>query len=167
MTVERVISIGFILFGAFFFVLSLTLESRPNVVINPGTWPAFLTAMIVILGAVLLIRTFKKPKETVSDDEQVVEELLEEEEIVYPRNFFYLIGLFVIYIALLNYLGFIITTVFILIGLTMLFGMQSWWHRIITSIVSTACFVFIFPILLQTPFPRGVGIFRTISLFFY
>ena len=148
MTVERLISIGFILFGAFFFVLSLTLESRPNVVINPGTWPAFLTAMIVILGAVLLIRTFKKPKETVSDDEQVVEELLEEEEIFYPRNFFYLIGLFVIYIALLNYLGFIITTVFTLIGLTMLFGTNSSNYTRYPNPITPHCHCLLFSLLI-------------------
>lgn len=167
LTTERVLSLGFILFGVFFFIMSLSLESRPNVVINPGSWPAFLTAMTILLGSVLLLRTFKKQQIDVSEENKEVEELLEEEKLVYPQNFYYLLILFIIYTALINYLGFIVTTILVLVWLYALFGMRSWSHRIITAVVSTAAFIVIFPMLLSTPFPRGVGIFRTFSLLFY
>ncbi len=165
MIVERFISIGFLVFGAYFLVISLQLESRPNVEINPGAWPAFLTLMMIVLGIVLLIRSMKAQPVVVEEEEE--SDLLAEGELVYPKNFIYLIIVLALYIICLNYLGFIISTILVLFVTTAFFGMKKWSSRIVTSVVATAGFILLFPILLQAPFPRGVGIFRTISLLFY
>lgn len=168
---ERILAIGIVVFAAFFFVMALTFESRSSVEIDPMAWPIFLTVMMMILGIILIVRSFRKQKAVVekktSGEEETVEELLAEDEFVYPRNLIYLFITLVIYVSLLDYLGFIFSTILVLIIATALFGMKKWSGRIVTSVLATTGFILLFPILLQSPFPRGQGVFRTISLLFY
>ncbi|NEU31890.1 tripartite tricarboxylate transporter TctB family protein [bacterium LRH843] len=173
MLVERILSIGIVIFATFFLIMSLMLESRSNVQISPSAWPIFLTSMMIILGIVLIVRNFKKQPINTEEitlenkKEETVEDLLAEDELMYPKNFIYLFITLIVYAALLGYLGFIMATFLVNIVIASLFGMRKWSTKIITSIVSTTGFIILFPILLHLPFPRGVGIFRTISLLFY
>ncbi len=172
MLIERFLSIAIMIFASFFLVMSLQLESRSSVEIPPGAWPLFLTVMMLILGIVLTVRSFKKPNNKLDHSsamkqEETAEDILVEDELVYPKNFIFLFGGLVVYVSLLGYLGFIVATLLVIFGITGLFGMKKWFNRLLTSVLSTAGFIILFPILLQLPFPRGEGIFRTISLLFY
>ncbi len=162
MQAERIIPILLTIFSAFFLVMSLQIENRSSTFIAPGTWPAVLMLLMLILSIVDLIRSFRKSNTTVKEE---VED--DEDSLIYPAKFFILIGALAIYTFILGYAGFVVSTLLIIFILTLLFGMKNWLNRLATSVASTAAFIIIFPILLSTPFPRGVGIFRTISSLFY
>jgi hypothetical protein len=171
MLVERILSIGTIIFASFFLVMSLQFEARESVVINPGAWPLFLTSMMLLLGIVLTIRNFRNQNNHTTSRKKLVEEenqvIQGEDELIYPRNLIFLMATLTIYITILGYLGFILSTILVIMVVTGLFGMNKWINRVVTSILSTAGFIVLFPILLRLPFPRGEGIFRTFSSLFY
>lgn len=170
---ERILSVSTIIFAAFFLVLSLQIENRANSLIGPGTWPAALMAMMLVLGILLTINVFRKKKEeapaavtdTIPGDEDVMAEY--EDEMLYPKKFYYMLGLLVVYIVGLYFIGFILSTVILIAVAALLFGMKKWVNALVTAVVSTAGFIVLFPILLNLPFPRGIGIFRDISQLFY
>ena len=172
---ERILSVSTIVFAAFFLVLSLQIEARADNLIGPGTWPGALMAMMLVLGIILTISLFRKKKaetasaatatEITADDEDLMAEY--EDEIVYPNKFYYMIGLLILYTIGLTIIGFILSTVLLILAGALLFGMKKWITALITAVVSTAGFILLFPILLSLPFPRGIGIFRDFSLLFY
>ncbi|WP_053362995.1 tripartite tricarboxylate transporter TctB family protein [Bacillus sp. FJAT-27251] len=169
MLLDRTISIILILFSSIFFVLSLQIENRTGDLIAPGSWPAGLLLVILVLSVVMLKRTFGKQKGRIekTSSEKAEDLANDEEKLVYPAKFFYLFGALVVYTFLLDYVGFILDTVLFIFVLALVFGMKKWTHSLLTGILATAGAVVLFPLLLNTPFPRGTGIFSTFSLLFY
>lgn len=169
MLLERNLSIIMIVFSSFFLVMSLQIENRTGNLISPGSWPAALMMLMFILSVTLLVRTFRnknnrniqndKPED--GDDEE------DEEKLVYPKRFILLLGTLAIYTFILGYVGFIAATILGIFVLSFLFGMKSWVRALLTGTFATAGAVVLFPILLNLPFPRGVGIFQMFSLLFY
>lgn len=170
---ERILSVSTIIFAAFFLTVSLQIESRGDSTIGPSSWPSALMAMMLVLGILLTFNVFRKNNKhnsTSEDENLVTEEKIvtdDEEELVYPSKFYYMLLLLIVYIICLYFIGFILSTLILITTATLLFGMKKWRNRLITAIASTAGFIVLFPILLSLPFPRGVGIFREISLLFY
>lgn len=171
--IERILSVSTIVFAAFFLTMSLQIESKGESAIGPASWPTALMGMMLILGILLTFNVFKNNNKhtSTSDAEDIVteEEIVtdDEEELVYSSKFYYMLLLLIVYIICLYFIGFILSTLILITIATLLFGMKKWTNRLITAIVSTAGFIVLFPILLSLPFPRGVGIFREISLLFY
>lgn len=172
---ERILSVSTIVFAAFFLTMSLQIESRADSAIGPASWPTALMVMMLILGITLTFNVFKKNKKNkknttlengnLKSEEKVITD--DEEELVYPSRFYYILLLLIVYIIALYFIGFIFSTLILITVATLLFGMKKWRNRLITAIASTAGFIILFPVLLSLPFPRGVGIFRDISLLFY
>ena len=168
MLLERYISIVMIAFSLFFLVMSFQIENRAGDLIAPGSWPAGLMIIMLVLSIVLFIKTFSKKGNQVKTANEEAEDLAnEEEKLVYPKKFFYLLGALIGYTLLLEYVGFIIDTVVFIFVLSLIFGIKNWTRGLLTGLFATAGAVVLFPILLNTPFPRGVGIFSTLSLLFY
>ncbi|MCM3585963.1 tripartite tricarboxylate transporter TctB family protein [Mesobacillus maritimus] len=168
MLLERTISIIMIAFSALFLVQSLQLENRTGGLVGPGTWPAALMILMLVLSIVLLVKTFLKKGVQVKTANEEAEDLAnEDDQLVYPKRFFYLLGALIIYTLLLDYVGFIVDTLVFIFVLSLIFGVKHWSRGLLTGILATAGAVVLFPILLNTPFPRGVGIFSTFSLLFY
>jgi ABC-type multidrug transport system permease subunit len=169
MLLERIISIVVIVFSSVFLVLAFQIENRSGDLIAPGSWPAALLALMLILAVVLLAKSFGKRKQKVekTSSEQAEDLAHDEEKLVYPRKFYYLLAALAGYTLLLETVGFIVSTTLFIFILAFIFGMKKWTHMMLTGILATAGAVVLFPILLHTPFPRGTGIFHTLSLLFY
>lgn len=101
------------------------------------------------------------------------EELIAKEEAAPVKKIFHLsipvvsLLVVIIYVLLLNVIGFIFSTVLFLYGITLLLGTKKQLTAILFSIITMVVFVILFSVLLQIPLPRGIGVFRELSLFFY
>src|SRR5699024_1662592 len=142
--------------------------------IGPATWPMVLMGVMLVLGLTLTFQVFEAHKQQKKQEQQEdpfdkteVSEEYEEDKIVSPKKFYYLFGMLVAYVIGLHYFGFIVSTLLVTFALALLFGMKKWTTSLITSIICTGSFVFLFPILLNLSFPRGVGFFRELSILFY
>lgn len=168
MLLERYISIVMIGFSLIFLVLSFQIENRTGDLIAPGSWPAALMIIMLVLSIVLFIRTFSKKQSQVKTENEKAEEMAnEEDKLVFPKKFFYLLGALIGYTLLLEYVGFIVDTLVFIFILALTFGVRNWKSGLLTAFLATAGAILLFPILLNTPFPRGIGIFSTFSLLFY
>jgi uncharacterized membrane protein len=169
MILERNLSIIMIVFSSFFLVMSLQLENRAGNLIAPGSWPAALMVLMLILSVILLARTFSKKNSQniqINNREEDADDN-DEEKLVYPKRFFLLFITLAIYTFILGYVGFIVATILGIFVMSFLFGMKSPIRALITGIFAVAGSIVLFPILLNLPFPRGVGIFQMFSLLFY
>ncbi|MCM3244193.1 tripartite tricarboxylate transporter TctB family protein [Cytobacillus oceanisediminis] len=168
MQLERNLSIIMIVFSSFFLVMSLQVENRTGNIISAGTWPAALMILMLILSVILLMRALKvKNVENIKGDDIDSADADNEEQLVHPRKFFLLFAVLATYIFILGYVGFIAATILGIFVMALLFGMKSYIRALLTGILATAGSIVLFPILLNLPFPRGTGIFYSLSLLFY
>jgi len=72
-----------------------------------------------------------------------------------------------LYIALLAYVGFAVLTPFFMAGFMVILGERRKWFIALTAVLFTALVVVIFSGFFYIAIPRGMGIFRSVSLFFY
>jgi len=168
---ERVMSVSTVIFAAFFLVMSFQIENSANNGIGPATWPMGLMGVMLVLGLILTFQVFKahnqQREQEHQSDESEDSEVDDEDKIVFPKKFYYLFGILVAYVIGLHYLGFIVSTLIVTFALALLFGMKKWTTSLMTAVICTGSFVFLFPILLNLSFPRGVGFFRELSILFY
>lgn len=157
-----------IIFATFFLASTPQIQStNQSFIIGPKTWPYILLILMIFLGLYGIISTLIKSKVMKS------EQITSEEEAEPVRKIFKLsipiISLLVviIYVLLLNIIGFIFSTILFLYGITLLLGTKKQTTAILFAIITMAIFVILFSVLLQIPLPRGLGIFREFSLFFY
>jgi hypothetical protein len=128
-------------------------------VTGPEFWPEiilggmFLFSLLLIISIVIYRRQY--------DAESV------QQKQPHPRNFWLVLGITAIYIAVMDWIGFIIATVLYLGVLFWLLKFRQVKSFLLVIFGSTLFAVLLFPILLGIPLPRGTGLFRTISLFFY
>jgi len=166
--VERILSVSTIIFATFFLILSFQIESDASSAIGPSSWPLALMGMMLVLGIILTFNVFRNRRQKeLSSNPDDTDDADDDDELVYPYKLYYLIIFLVFYTIGLHYVGFIVSTFILILLLTLLFGMNKWVNRLTTAIVSTASFIVLFPILLNLPFPRGIGFFREISILFY
>ncbi|WP_077619429.1 tripartite tricarboxylate transporter TctB family protein [Bacillus sinesaloumensis] len=155
-----------ILFAGFFLSVTPTIKiTNASFAVGPRSWPYILLTLMLIMGAYGIIKTFVKSKISKAT------ETIEKEE---PgRKVFNLsipmlsLVTVIIYVVLLNFVGFIISTILFLYGISFLLGAKKQVGTIIFSIITTVVFVVLFSVLLQIPLPRGTGIFRELSYLFY
>ncbi|MFS0822040.1 tripartite tricarboxylate transporter TctB family protein [Bacillus sp. 1P02SD] len=155
-----------ILFAVFFLSMTPQIKiTNATFAVGPRSWPYILLTLMFVLGAYGIIKTFIKSKNTKAT------ETIEKEEV--GRKVFNIsipmlsLVTVIIYVVLLNFIGFIITTILFLYGISFLLGAKKQVGTIIFSVVTTVVFVVLFSVLLHIPLPRGTGIFRELSLLFY
>jgi putative tricarboxylic transport membrane protein len=74
---------------------------------------------------------------------------------------------FLLYTAGMQYLGFLVATPLYMAGFMAVLGMRRWTYLVMSSIAVTLILNFLFIQFLFIPLPKGVGVFRDISLLFY
>jgi putative tricarboxylic transport membrane protein len=91
----------------------------------------------------------------------------EYQEVVNPQNLWVTMVAIIVYVSLLETVGFVVLTP-IWIALYMIaIGARRWTWLLGTTVVFSGFLIVVFPTLMQVPLPRGTGIFRQISLLFY
>jgi putative tricarboxylic transport membrane protein len=158
-----------ILFALFFLVMTPGIEiTNESFIVGPRSWPYILLTLMMILGLFGMIKSYM-----VSKKSKAIEPVDKEDGNESERKFFKLsipmvsLGLVILYVVLLNMLGFILSTILFLYGISFLLGQKKQLHSIIFAMVTTVVFIILFSVLLSIPLPRGLGIFRQLSLLFY
>lgn len=159
MVMNLIIAATFLLLSASMFLVTGGFAPPRSGDVGPAYWPRIILGALFVLSVILLVRVIVYPPSPESANPP--------EKQPHPRNFWFVLGSTVAYIAAMGWIGFTIATVLYL-------GVMLWllqFRRIIPFLMivlgSTLVTVLLFTRLLGIPLPRGTGLFRTISLFFY
>lgn len=166
---------GFIIvFSVFFLFVTPQIKiTNSSFIIGPRDWPYILLIGMLGFSVFGVIKSFVKSKRLkVRELETVYDEVnpgpAETEKTAFKLSVpMVALTSIIIYVILLNLIGFIISTVLFLFGITFLLGQKKKVNAAIFAIVTTTVFVLLFTSLLEIPLPRGIGIFRQFSLLFY
>lgn len=168
-----VFSIMTIIFSSFFLIFSLQLPaSKSTEQIGPGGWPNFILSLMLILGIILLIRSIvenKKKKSDLTNGNELTDENVQEtkpKQLEFITRHWFVVALIVFYFIMMPLLGFFVSTFIFILLITWLLGMKRWIYILITALVSSLTFTFIFATLITLPLPRGVSIFHELSILF-
>lgn len=163
-----------ILFSVFFLIYALQIpEARSSSVVGSAGWPIIILTFMLVMGILQIIKTIRQTKR---DCNKVAEELSEndnEQQVEGKDNekingsHWYVLVAIALYVLLLPIIGFLFVTPLLFLFLAWLFGMRKKIHLIMTTLLSYIVFVLLFIYALGIPFPRGIGIFRTISFWIY
>lgn len=161
-----------VMFAIFFLTMTSQIKiTNGSFTIGPRTWPYILLILMLALGTFGIISNFIKSKKTQATE---TTETTDDKEDSEPERRLFNLSIpivcllaVIIYVLLLNALGFILSSLLFLYGISFLLGEKKQLNAIIFSIVTTTVFVLLFSVLLSIPLPRGMGIFRQFSLLFY
>lgn len=107
---DRGLSFFFILTGVIIFVLSFTVKTRTVLTIGPGFMPRVISLIILALGAILLFQTYARKE----DDTSSTESEQTKKPFEFGREAKIVLGctilLLVLYVGLIEILGFPLTT---------------------------------------------------------
>lgn len=162
------LSITTIIFSIFFLVMSLQLPpAKTNGQIGPGDWPTWILVLMLILSIILLGRSILQKKK-ISTVNEIEEEKIsgDGQEGENHRKHWYVVAILCLYLLMLPFLGFFVSTVIFIVVLTWFFGMKKWRNIILTAFLGGIIFTYVFVTALNLPLPRGKAIFHGISLFF-
>lgn len=131
--------------------------------LGPKFWPIIILIGVVALSAYIIFTILRRIKnsEWNTEEENATLEQFDDKRLVT------LITLTVIYVYLLQYVGFLSTTPVFMILVSWLIGIRVIWKNLTFSLLLTSIFIYVFGNFLYVPLPRGIGIFRELSFFFY
>lgn len=163
-----------ILFSVFFLISAMNIPNhRSSVVIGPTEWPMMILGFMMAMGILLIITSIKEHKKGISTSGATVElsgdELMSDlrnQNIVSGGHWFILLAI-AIYIILLPIIGFLFATPILFLFLAWLLGLKKKRILILVTVIAMVIFVLLFIYALNIPFPRGIGIFRSISFLIY
>ncbi|WP_053072057.1 tripartite tricarboxylate transporter TctB family protein [Ornithinibacillus contaminans] len=163
-----------ILFSVFFLIMTFQIpDSRTTTIIGSSEWPMLILIFMLIMGVLQIIKTVLESKRSVAN----LDEGTEEEEVLQESqgrvneslkgSHWYILIAMAVYVALLQFIGFLFATPLLFLFTAWLLGMRKKSHLVLTTVISTVIFVVIFIYVLGIPFPRGTGIFQTFSYWIY
>jgi hypothetical protein len=154
---QLIVDFVLLAFSIFMFAVTFTYQVV-NIESGGGGafWPRILLGAMIILELINIPVTIKKLKRGELKRE-------EDPELVNPQNLYISIAAMAVYIFVMKYLGFFVSTV--LYSCYMMYVLKVKLVRnIIISVVSNYAMAYIFVVLLMVPLPQGVSIFGTISM---
>ncbi len=143
---------------------------RSRAVITPSFWPVASLGIVVFCSAILLaIRFVRRNKNAQSDSAAAADadaDGMPNEEAKHPQRAVYTLLFMVVYLAVLPLTGFILTTLIVTAVYMLAIG-ASRRYAFIIPFGMTVLITAIFALALKVPLPRGVSLFREVSLLFY
>jgi hypothetical protein len=170
---ERVLSVFLMVFSAIFFMLAL--QIKPPKVDTPlvgSFWPAMALAILFVCSLIDFIRLLRQTKEEREAKEAAEEkkkrafqEAMGEAD---SRNLF-IFGVLIAfcYIFAVHYIGFLITTPVMMAIYLYVTGYRNRVMLVVAPIAAVAVFLLLFVVATYIPLPRGIGIFKEISVLIY
>jgi len=129
--------------------------------LGPNFWPTLVLLSLIVLGVVVSVASVRKISREKSWGEPIL--TMDRGKMRLLAAF----GLIVVYLILIKLLGFILTTPPFMVLFMLLLGEKSKGWMLSVSVGMTAIIVIMFTKAMYVPLPRGVWLFRQISLFFY
>jgi len=155
---ELLIPLSLLLVSAYFFYLAFDFSGAfvmRKQGVGPDFFPKIYTVVIMAFSLWLIYRAVKG-KAT-----------LESEKTLNPQNLWITVAFMLAYAFLLEKVGFVLLTPIWIATYLLAIGMRRWKWLIGATIIFSAFMIVVFPKLMLIPLPRGVGIFREISLLVY
>lgn len=146
-----ILGVSIILFGSTYAFTGLNIKTGGG----PAFWPRVLLILIIALDIVLILFSYKKFKKGELKSKK-------DENAIYPNNLYITIGSLLAYIILMQYIGFLISTVLFIAFLMYILKVNRL-RTILTSLISGYVITFVFAKLLMVPLPQGVSVFRIFS----
>ena len=110
---------------------------------SSATFPRIIIAMMMFFGILMIYQCSSSKRKPSADSEATI----------FNRTFLTAVGLIVLYLALLPYLGFVAAS-FIYLGLTLTTRIKGRIKAVLVSAIGVACFYLIFAVLLNVRLPR-------------
>ena len=146
LSTDRKIALVLLVIAGGYLAIAFQIPSSSFSTVSSAVLPKVLGGALVILSIVMF---FQNEQET---EEERAERKLARSDVI-------LIGVtlasMVVYALVLQSLGFLITTLVFLIGMTRFFGFKNWIANIIVSVCVTGVIYFLFNYVLQVFLPQG------------
>ena len=110
--------------------------------LSPYLFPLFISIMLCILSISLILSSFSGLKEAKREKGD-------------RKTFLLFLLECAIYLIVLKYLGFLISTMLLLCAIVHLLGEKSWWKIILISVVTSLIIYFLFGVYLGVMLPKG------------
>jgi putative tricarboxylic transport membrane protein len=170
---ERVLTGFFVVFAAVFFVLAMQITPpRVDTPLVGSFWPGLALAILFVCSSIEMIRLLRQTKaereaKAAANEKKTMalHETMGEEE---NRNLL-IFGGFIsfLYIFLVYYIGFMVTTPVFMAIYMYVNGYRNKVMLVVAPILAIAVFLLLFVVATYIPLPRGIGIFKEISLLVY
>ena len=168
---HMIMSIVILVFGIVFFANSFGFpELQGGALPDAGVWPRIIAALLIVCSVLALIDDIKKWKKSreIPDSQKPKKE---EAEGYDPKGRVRMIGSVIILglysLVGLRYMGFVSSTLVVIPAIMLWLGERKWLRIVLLDVIMTILCVFLFCKFMLIPLPRGMGIFRNISLLFY
>jgi len=155
---EQLIAAAFLISSGVFYYQTLLFKKTRISDIGPEYWPQILLGGMIILSAALLVDIYLRRKALAA---------AAADKIPYPLRFWHTLALALVYTIIMPYLGFAVGTLLFCLAIMRVLGVKSIKTLLLAATGATLVFIVLFPKIMAVPMPRGIGVFRTISLFFY
>lgn len=158
-----------IVFSAFFLIQAFQIPTSNTFnITGPTGWPIVILLFMGIMGVILFIKTLiEQKKSNQTADYQEREANSEEISNKVRYRHFFILGALAIYVILLPVVGFLVATPLLFFGLAKILELGNILKTIWVTIVSNLAIIGLFIFILSIPFPRGIGIFRSLSFLVY
>jgi len=136
----------------YFYAETFPFNENKNIVLNPGFYPQFLAIIMIVLAVLLLVATLRKKFKDIENNAQKF-------PVKSIRLTLVTFIMVIIYPIGLQYIGFLLTTLFFTFVLIYVLSDRSKYDVRFMSLVSfliTLIVFFVFDIILNIPFPRGI-----------
>ena len=154
---ELIIPLSFLAASAYLFYLAAQFHApfRMGFQVGPDVFPKILTGIMMVLSVVLIYSAVRKSG------------LTESEKVVNPGNLWITLAFIIAYAFLLEVVGFVVLTPIWVATYMFAIGMRRWTWLLGATVIFSLFMIVVFPKLMLIPLPRGMGIFREISLLIY
>ena len=136
------VSIIIILIGIFTLIEVKSFPQGQNNVVGPGFFPGIIATILIILGIILFIQSIRIKK----DEDKKVNLFNKENKLAYI-----IMGITLIYLVAMNYIGFLISSIIYLTTLIILYGENNKIKSLIASTIISSAIYFVFSMLLNVP----------------
>lgn len=158
---EIIIGLALIGLGILIYVQGGNLPSLNEVVFNAGSFPRMIAALLILLSIFMIIskvnqlRKLKPVEDKVSDKERLTAFYAEYKLVIFTT------ALFFVYIFIMQFMGFVTSTILFIIGAAILIGYRKRKEVLMVTAVAvilTLTMYFFFENVLHVRFPSGIFI---------
>jgi hypothetical protein len=124
-------------------------------------WPRAVLFVLIGLSVILIVQSFLKGRKIETAKKTSLKEVLDRPAL------FKTMGVMIVYILCIPYLGFLISTFLVLIVFSYLMGDRKASRMVYFSLGMTVATYLVFALLIYTALPRGVWVFKSLSNLLY
>lgn len=119
-------------------------------------FPRIILGILIVLLVIALVKAIKNKEKST---EKISKDIF--------LQFVGIIGSILVFVIAIEFLGFLISSIFLTLALLLVLGERKKKRMILLTIIVPIGFTLVFGQLLSVPLPRGMGIFQELSRFIY